>query len=105
MILECHELVKSDITELRQIIAKHGSWKEWCFDLKLSEETCNRLKHSGQQYSENVLEVAEAYFNEVENPCWEDIVSVLCKIMNKNNPAQKVAERHNVKYSCLCVQT
>ena len=100
--VECHEIVMSDVTELSGIIAEHGSWKVWCSNLKISKVTCNRLQHAGQHYSENVLEVAEAYLNEMKDPCWEDIVRVLCKTMKKNNPAQKVAKRHNVNYVCLC---
>lgn len=72
--------------------------------MKISKATCNRLRHNGQHYSENVLEVAEAYLNEMENPCWEGIVRVLCKIMKLNNPAREVAELYNVNYVCLCIR-
>ena len=102
--VKCHEIVTSDKTELTGIIAEHGSWRIWCSSLKISEGTCNGLKHSGQHFTDTVLEVAEAYLK-VENPCWEDVVRVLCKDIKMNNPARKVAERHNVNYVCLCVQS
>ena len=46
--------------------------------------------------------MADAYLKEVEDPCWEDIVRVLCKTMKMNNRAQKVAEKYSVNYFCLC---
>ena len=94
-------MTRSDVPELTKIIATYSSWRVWCSELKISEPTCNRLKFAGLHYSENTLEVAEAYLKEIDHPCWEDIVRVLCK-MNLISSAKALADKYSLDYLCFC---
>jgi hypothetical protein len=96
-----HEIVNGDLIELVKVIGSHGSAKQWCVYLGISESTCNRLDYSRQHQDDIVLDVAKAYLREKLNPCWEDIVYVLCKL-SKNKAALKLSEKHSVSYSSQC---
>ena len=98
----CHEIFTDDLHELSEIIDSHGSAKQWCTYLRISESTCNRLDYSRQHQDDIVLDVAKAFLNEKLNPCWEDIVRVLCKSLKKNKAALKLSEKHSVSYSSQC---
>ena len=98
----CHEIFTNDRAELAEIIGSHGSARQWCTYLMISESTCNCLDYSRQHQDDIVLDVAKAFLNEKLNPCWEDIVHVLCKSLKKNKPALKLSEKHSVSYSSQC---
>jgi hypothetical protein len=100
----CHEIVTDDLVELANIIGNHGSAKQWCAYLGISESTCNRVDYSRQHQDDIVLDVAKAYLDENLNPCWEDIVRVLCKMLLKNKAALKLSEERSVNYSSQCGQ-
>ena len=98
----CHEIFIDDLVELAEIISSHGSAKQWCTYLGISESTCNRLDYSHQHQNDIVLDVAKAYLNENLKACWEDIVRVLCKTLKKNKAALKLSEKHSISYSSQC---
>ena len=98
----CHKIFTDDLVELSEIIGSHGSAKQWCTYLRISKSTCNRLDYSRQHQDDIVLDVAKAYLDEKLNPCWEDIVCVLCKSLKKNKAALKLSEKHSVNYSSQC---
>ena len=98
-------MTENDRAELKDIIREHGSWMEWCFDLNISAGTCNEMRHSGEEYSIKVIKVTEAYLNEVWDPCWEDIVWVLCKVRKRITPAKELARKHHVHYDSLCTMS
>ena len=98
----CHEILNDHLVELTEIISSHGSTKQWCTYLGISESTCNQLDYSRQHQNDVVLDVAKAYLDEYLNPCWEDIVRVLCKRLKKNKAALKLSEKHSVNYSSQC---
>ena len=85
-----------DLSELTNIIGKYGSPNQWCMFLKISKNTCNSLARKHQD--EMPLSVAEAYLNEIPNPCWEDIVHTMCKDFRVKNPAKKLADKHGVDF-------
>lgn len=95
-------MTESDRTVLKEIIMEHGSWKEWCSDLNISAGTCNRVQYSSEEYSIKVLEVTKAYLNEVSDPCWEDIIWVLCKVRKQIKPAKQLASKHHIDFDTLC---
>jgi hypothetical protein len=98
----CHGIFTKDIIEPAEIIGSHGSAKQWCAYLGISESTCNRLDYSRQHQDDIVLDIAKAYRDQNLNPCWEDIVHVLCKSLKKNKAALKLSEKHSVNYSSQC---
>ena len=91
-----------DRHELTEIIRSHGSVKQWCLYLRISDGTCNQLEYSTQNPNDKILDVTISYLNEVLDPCWEDIVRILCKHLKKNSAALKLSETHNVDYSSQC---
>ena len=97
----CHEIVRNDISELVEIIGSHGSTKQWCFYLGISDSKCNSLDYSPQHHDDVIIEVAMAYY-ETLDPCWESVVKILCKHLKKNKPALKLSEKHDVNYSSMC---
>ena len=92
----------SDSVELAEIIQTHGSAKQWCSFLQLDESTCNVLDYSSQHPHNVILDVAKAYFDQKLNPCWEDIVGILCNKLKKQSAASKLSEKHGVDYSSQC---
>ena len=100
LLLACHEIV--DTSELAEIISSHGSAKQWCTYLEISDGTCNQADYSHQHPSDAVFDVAKAYLDQKLPPCWEDIIRILCKILKKNKAARNISEKHNVDYSTLC---
>ena len=100
--LGCHKINLDDRQELIEIIRSHGSVKQWCLYLRLSDSTCNQLKYSTKNQDDKVLDVSESYLKEVVEPCWEDIVRILCKDLKNNRDALKLSEKHGVDYSSQC---
>ena len=49
-----------------------------------------------------IVDLAKAYIEENEKPCWEDIVVILCKHLNKIKFASRLSEDHNIDYNRLC---
>ena len=91
-----------DQQELAEIMLSHGCVKQWCLHLRLSDSTCNQLDSSTKNQNYKILDVSESYLNEVREPCWEDIVRVLCKHFKNNRDALKLSEKHSVDYSSQC---
>ena len=97
-----HEIFDSDIKELVDIIRSHGSAKQWCMYLSISDSTCNQIDFSQIHYDDVVVDVAKAYLDETLKPCWEDIVTVLCRHLMKKKFALKLSRKHNVNYYDMC---
>ena len=98
----CHEIYTNDDSELVEIIRNHGSAKQWCSYLKLNPGTCNVLDFFPQHPDHVILDVVKAYLDQKLNPCWEDIVGILCNKLNKQKAALKLSEKHDVDFSSQC---
>lgn len=94
------KMTNDDLPELTDVIGKHGSPKRWCVFLKISPNSCNGLAH--QHPGDMSLYVAEAYLKEILNPCWKEIVRVLCKDFKCSNPAQELSIKHSVDFHSQC---
>ena len=97
------EMKTSDASELSNIIAKSGSWKQWCKHLEVTMSTCSVLDYSRDRDTDKALEVAEAYLKQV-GTCWEKVVEVLCKklIEPDHRAARDLAQKHSLTYSMIC---
>ena len=102
LLSDYHHLTKDDIPVLRELIATHGSYKQWCVDLKIDSSTCNVIQHSEMHYNDKVLDVAKAYWNEILESTWEDIIKVLCKYRKAFKAAKELAKKYGIKYDSLC---
>ena len=97
-----HCLTRNDTTELMGIVGRFVTCEVWCSYLKISEGTCDQIRLSRAHYSSKVLEVVEAYLKEISEPCWEDIVWILCKVSSNIKLTRELASRHDVDYQTLC---
>ena len=91
----------ADIGELKEIFDVHGSAKQWCFYLHISDSTCNQADYSRQHPSDVIIDVAKAYLDQ-KLACWEEIIYTLCKKLKKNNAAKELSKKHDVDYASLC---
>ena len=95
-------MTDDDVAELTKVIGNSGkSAKMWCVFLKMPEDTCNRVdkKHLDDQS----FEVAHAYLKEKENPCWEEIVNLLCNVFNlRKHDIKDLSKKHGVDFDRIC---
>ena len=89
-------MVEDNIPELAETIEKYGKANDWCKYLHLT--TCD---HSGKNQMLANFDVSTAYLR-TRNPCWEDIVRVLCKNLEAEGPAKDLAKKHNVDFDSMC---
>ena len=68
-----------------------------CMSLNLTR--CYQLQNSGKL---EPFHLAKRYLAETVEPCWEDIVIMLCKVFKERNLASRVAKKHGVNYQLHC---
>lgn len=96
-IAECHLIKDSDSESLDKVLQKVDEDPEKiCSHLNL--KNCIKLK---QENKLKPFHFAESYLSQHEEPCWEEIVAMLCG-MDKRKLAKQVANRHDVNYELKC---
>ena len=60
---------------------------------------CNQLDNDGHL---TPFYLAERYLDQMPEPCWEDIVILLCSVFKERSLAKRVADKHAVEYQQYC---
>ena len=102
--IACERIIGSlqETIELIRVIAGHGSPKQWCSYLRINGSTCNQVDHSRQHPGDVIIDVTKAYLDQKLNPCWEEVIYILCKNLNKNKAAEELSEKYDVDYASVC---
>ena len=90
VVVDCHGIHRADSNILEKYLNEISDYANNNMRIckRLQLKNCNQL--ATKQLTPFVL--AEEYLSQTAEPCWEDIVRMLCKDFNERNLAKRVAD-------------
>ena len=90
-IVDCHEIHRADSSALEDYLSEIPDYSNNNMRIckKLSLSDCNELATAKNL---TPFYLAERYLAQTAEPCWEDIVHMLCKDFKERNLAKRVAD-------------